>query len=58
MITSTTTSGLSGPGSNGNEGILHTLQPSRTGAYQMQFSVIPMRHISFLEGSLIPLHEI
>ena len=30
-LVSTTTLGLSGPGSNGNEGILHTVLTSRTG---------------------------
>ena len=31
-LTGTTTLNLSGPGSNGNEGVLHILQGSRTGA--------------------------
>ena len=31
-LTCTTTLGLSGSGSNGNEGVLHTPQISRTGA--------------------------
>ena len=30
-LTGTTTSGQSGPGSNGNEGVFHTTQISRTG---------------------------
>ena len=31
-ITGTTTMGQSGPGSNGNEGVLHTLQNTKTRA--------------------------
>ena len=35
-MTGTTSPGLSGPGSNGNEGILHTHQICKTGVhYQM-----------------------
>ena len=31
-LKSTTTMGQSGPGSNGNEGVIHTCQISRTGS--------------------------
>ena len=33
-LTSTTTQGQDGPGSNGNEGVFHILQSSRTEASQ------------------------
>ena len=45
--TLTGTLNLSRPGSNDNEGVLNIPQNSRTGVYQMQFSVIPMTLILF-----------
>ena len=44
-LINTTTLGQSGPGSNGNEGVLYISQSTRTGVrHKMWFSVIPRTH--------------
>ena len=44
-LTSTTIPGQSGPGSNGNEGIHHTPQITKTGSSQLDVVLLSYQHL-------------